>query len=64
MVHVAGLLGSCLDSATLVYVSVHEKQIYGMAMGSPVSAVVANLVMEELESSLFKQDEDWLPRFW
>ena len=35
-----------------------------MAMGSPMSAVVANLVMDELESNLFKQDKDWLPRFW
>ena len=29
-----------------------------------MSAVVANVVMEELESNLFKQDESWLPHFW
>ena len=29
-------------------------------MGSPVSAVVANLVMEELKKKIFESKENWL----
>ena len=33
-------------------------------MGSTVSAVVANLVMEELKRKIFESHENWLPRYW
>ena len=33
-------------------------------MGSPVSAVVANLVMEELEQKISESHENWLPQYW
>ena len=33
-------------------------------MGSPVSAVVANFVMEELERRIFESHENWVPQHW
>ena len=41
-----------------------QKSPVPTAMGSPVSAVVANLVMEELEQSIFESHENWLPWYW
>ena len=46
---IASLLEMCLNSTTFIYDGAHYRQIFGTAMGSPVSAVVANLVMEELQ---------------
>ena len=54
----------CRDSAMFVYDDMHDKQIFGIAMGSPVSAVVLNLVKEELERKIFAVSNDWSPRHW
>lgn len=46
---IASLMEFCLKSTELQYDGKYYRQIHGTAMGSPVSVVVANLVMEELE---------------
>ena len=46
---IVGLLDFCLSSTNFKYNNNHYQQIFGTAMGSPVSAVTANLVMEDLE---------------
>ena len=43
------LLDFCLSTTNFQYDHKHYKQIHGTAMGSPVSAVMANMVMEDLE---------------
>ena len=43
------LLSLCLDVTYFTFRNVTYQQIYGIAMGSPVSVVVANLVMEHVE---------------
>ena len=53
----------CLSTTNFQYDHRHYKPIHGTAMGSPVSAVMANMVMEDLEeralTSLTNQ-----PLFW
>jgi hypothetical protein len=44
------LLAFCLNSTEFQFRENFYKQIHGIAMGSPVSVVVANLVMEHLET--------------
>ena len=43
------LLDFCLSTTNFQYDHKHYKQIHGTAMGSPVSAIMANMVMEDLE---------------
>jgi hypothetical protein len=43
------LLSFCLNTTYFVFESCYYQQVFGTAMGSPVSAVVANLVMEDVE---------------
>ena len=43
------LLRLCLSSTTFYYNGTVYQQIFGTAMGSPVSVVVANIVMEHIE---------------
>ena len=43
------LLSFCLNTTQFVFESTYYKQVFGTAMGSPVSAVIANLVMEDIE---------------
>ena len=52
------LLEFCLKSTEFLFRGSYYKQIHGTAMGSPLSVIEANLVMEELEnnaSSTFTQ---------
>ena len=42
------LLDFCLSTTNFQYDHKHYKQIHGTAMGSPVSAVMAYMVMEDL----------------
>ena len=43
------LLDFCLSTTNFQYDHEHYKQIHRTAMGSPVSAIMANMVMEDLE---------------
>ena len=59
------LLKFCLD-ATYMYICFRGKyyqQTFGTAMGSPVSVVVANLVMEEIEQTALETFHS-APCFW
>ena len=47
---IASLLSFCLGATELQFQGRFYRQIHGTAMGSPVSVVIADLVMEELES--------------
>ena len=53
-----------VNNTTFLYNGEHHQQIFGMAMGLPVSAVMANLIMEDFESKLSTKNVPWLPRFW
>ena len=46
------LLEFVLDNNFFVYQGSHYKQIFGCPMGSSVSAIVANLVVEHVEEAL------------
>ena len=43
------LLSFYLNSTYFVFEGCYYQQVFGTAMGSPVSAVIANLVMEDVE---------------
>ena len=43
------MLSACLSSTYFVFGEVYYKQVFGTAMDSPVLAVIANAVMEDLE---------------
>ena len=42
------LLSFCLETTQFAYNSTYYQQIFGTAMGSVVSAVFANMVMEDM----------------
>ena len=42
-------LNLCLDNTYLYFRGKFYRQIFGVAMGSPVSVIIANLVMENVE---------------
>jgi hypothetical protein len=51
--NVVDLLAFCLDSTEFQFLGCFYKQIHGTElMGSPVSVMEANLVMEHLESNV------------
>ena len=60
---IAELLGLCLRSTYFSYGGEFCEQREGAAMGSPVSAVVANLYMEFFEELALKSAPS-RPRFW
>ena len=43
------LLSFCLKTTQFAYNGTYYQQIFGTAMGSPVSAIIANMVMEDVE---------------
>ena len=47
------LLRFCLKSAEFQYDGTHYRQLEGVFMGSPVSPVIADIFMEELEDKVF-----------
>jgi len=51
--NVCQLLEFCLDATCFSFRGVFYKQKHGTAMGSPVSSVVSDLCMENLESDIF-----------
>ena len=63
------LLRLCLSSTTFYYNGTVYQQIFGTAMGSPVSVVVANIVMEHIEDlplsiSLVPGRDIWMMSLW
>ena len=46
---VCDMLSACLSSMYFVFGEVYYKQVFGTAMGSSVSAVIAKMVVEDLE---------------
>jgi len=53
----------CLYSTNFTFRGKHCKQVFGTAMGCPVSSVVANLVMEDIEARALETFTD-PPRLW
>ena len=43
------LLSFCLKTTQFTYNGTYYQQVFGTAMGSPVSAVIANMVIEDVE---------------
>ena len=43
------LLSFCLKTTQFVYNGTCYQRVFGTAMGSPVSVVIANMVMEDVE---------------
>ena len=60
---IINLLTLCLDATFLTFRGKVYKQVHGTAMGSPVSAVVANLVMEDVEERALESFPS-PPQFW
>ena len=62
-VDICSLLSLCLEATYLVFEGIFYQQVHGTAMGSPVSVVVANLVMEDIERRALATFHT-PPRFW
>ena len=61
--NVIRLLSFCLDATYLSFRGKFYQQIYGTAMGSPVSVTVANMVMEHVEEEALSTFAV-KPKFW
>ena len=46
---ICSLLNLCLEATYLMFDGQVYQQVHGTAMGSPVSVIVVNLVMEDIE---------------
>ena len=57
----ANLLNLCLTSTSFQYNGKHYKQLHGTAMGSPVSVVVAEIVMQNIEESALSTCRQTIP---
>ena len=55
------LLNLCLTSTYFQYNSKHYKQLHGTAMGSPVSVVVAEIVMQSIEEQALATYKQTVP---
>ena len=55
------LLNLCLTSTYFQYNDKHYKQLHGTAMGSPVSVVVAEIVMQDVEESALATCRQTIP---
>ena len=56
-------LNLCLDNMYLYFRGKFYRQIFGVAMGSPVSIIIANLVMENVEEGAMSTFSN-PPKFW
>ena len=61
---IISLLELCLNATYLQFRGSYYRQIHGTAMGSPVSVVVANLIMEDVEQRALVTFPGEKPRFW
>ena len=61
--HIIALLQFVLDNNFFVFQGDHYKQIFGCPMGSPVSAILANLVMEHVEEKALLSAPN-PPKWW
>ena len=59
--HLMVLLHLCLTSTYFQYNDKHYKQLHGKAMGSPVSVVVAEIVMQTIEEQALATYSEKLP---
>ena len=59
------LLSFCLKTTQFTYGGTYYLKVFGTAMGSPVSAVIANMVMEDMEQRALAtspvKPSTWLP---
>ena len=55
------LLNLCLTSTYFQYNGKHYKQLHGTAIGSPVSVVVAEIVMQNIEDSALSTCRQKIP---
>ena len=60
---ICSLLKLCLEATYLFFSGKIYQQVHGTAMGSPVSVVVTNLMMEDIEQKALSTFHT-LPRFW
>ena len=60
---IVDLLSFFLNTTYFVLEGTYYQQVFGTAMGSPVSAVIANLVMEDVEQRALASDSV-NPSFW
>ena len=56
-------LDLCLNNTYLCFRKKFYRQIFGVAMGSPIFVIVANLIMESIENKMLK-DFASPPRIW
>ena len=61
--HIISLLDFCLGSTYFTFKGRFYKQQEGAAMGSPISPIVANLYMEDLETKAIQSAQN-PPSFW
>ena len=61
--NIVALLQFVLDNNFFVFHGGHFKQIFGCPMGSPVSAILANLVMEHIEEKALSSAPN-PPKWW
>ena len=57
------LLSFCLNTTQFAYNGTYYQQVFGTAMGSPVSAVIANMVIEDVEQRALASSPVQ-PLFW
>ena len=58
-----GLLQLCLEATSFVYNDVQYKQLSGLPMGSPISVVLSEIMMQHLEKRSVSQ-QPVRPLFW
>ena len=61
--NIIGLLGFCLHNTYFSFWNKFYEQVEGVAMGSPVSPIVANLYMKHFKREALRSASH-LPRFW
>ena len=63
LIDIAAALNLCLDNTYLYFRGKFHRQIFGVAMGSPISVIIANLVMENVEEGAMSNFLN-PPKFW